>query len=110
MISISSRFRTTICSALLLTAGPVFADTILTSGAWTIEARDEHERLSIKHERLGTILRDVRLNIQTGKDLQELKQWKVEVTGAQGTHIPPLSPLSDPSNDALNRSGSKANS
>ena len=106
MISISSRFRTTICSALLLTAGPVFADTILTSGAWTIEARDDHERLSIKHERLGTILRDVRLNIQSGKDLQELKQWKVEVTGPKAH----TSPLSDPSNDALNRSGSKANS
>jgi hypothetical protein len=96
MISTSSRFLSAICSALLLTAGPIFADTILPSGAWTIEARDDHERLSIKHERLGTILRDVRLNIQTGKDLKELKQWKVEVTGPKAHTSPPFHPSQVP--------------
>ncbi len=55
----------------------------LTSEGWTIETQDDRGRLTIKHERLGTILRDVQLNIQSGKDLRELKQWNVEVTGPQ---------------------------
>lgn len=35
--------------------------TVLTSEGWTIEARNDCGRLTIKHERLGTMLSEVRL-------------------------------------------------
>ena len=88
--STTSRLRASICWAicwaLLLMAGSVCADTTLTSGEWIIETQDDRGRLTIKHKRLGVILRDVQLNIQSGgnmRKLRELKQWKVEVAGPQ---------------------------
>ena len=62
-------------------AGSVCAGTTLTSGGWIIETQGDRGRLTIKHERLGTILRDVHLNIESDGSLRELKQWKVEITG-----------------------------
>ena len=55
--------------------------TILTSEGWTIETQSDRGRLTIKHERLGTILREVQLNIEADGTLRELKQWNVEIGG-----------------------------
>jgi len=55
--------------------------TILTSEGWTIETQRGRGRLTIKHERLGTILREVQLNLEADGALRELKQWSVEVSG-----------------------------
>lgn len=55
--------------------------TTLTGEGWTIETQGDRGRLTIKHERLGTILRDVRLNLEANGALQEMTQWKAEVAG-----------------------------
>ncbi|MEI6536687.1 MAG: hypothetical protein WCN98_15180, partial [Verrucomicrobiaceae bacterium] len=57
--------------------------TILTSEGWIIEARSDRGLLTIKHERLGTILSEVHLNIEADGVLRELKQWAVEISGPQ---------------------------
>lgn len=59
--------------------------SILTSEGWTIETQRGRGRLTIKHERLGTILREVQLNLEADGALRELKQWNVEIGGPQ-TH------------------------
>jgi hypothetical protein len=59
--------------------------SILTSEGWTIETQSDRGRLTIKHERLGTILREVQLNLEADGALRELKQWNVEIGGPQ-TH------------------------
>jgi hypothetical protein len=55
--------------------------TTLTGEGWTIETQGDRGRLTIKHERLGTILREVRLNLEANGAVQEMPQWKAEVTG-----------------------------
>jgi hypothetical protein len=55
--------------------------TTLMGEGWTIETQGDRGRLTIKHERLGTILREVRLNLEANGALQEMPQWKAEVTG-----------------------------
>ena len=55
--------------------------TTLMGQGWTIETQGDRGRLTIKHERLGTILRDVRLNLEANGAVQEMTQWKAEVTG-----------------------------
>jgi len=88
-----SRSRLTIAlatlAAALLCCLPVPAaesnGTILTSEGWTIETQNDRGRLTIKHERLGTILREVQLNLEADGALREMKQWNVEIGGPQ-TH------------------------
>jgi hypothetical protein len=57
--------------------------TTLTSSGWTIEAHGDRGRLTIKHERLGTVLGEVRLNLEADGALRELKQWTAEISGPQ---------------------------
>jgi hypothetical protein len=52
---------------------------VLTSEGWTIEARDG--RLAIRHERLGPVLEECRLNSGTDGNLRQLEQWSAEITG-----------------------------
>ena len=58
-------------------------ETILTSAGWTIEARSDDARLTIRHDRLGTIASEVRLNLEADGALRELKQWAMEICGPQ---------------------------
>ena len=44
--------------------------TTLMGEGWTIETQGDRGRLTIRHERLGTILRDVRLNLEANGVLQ----------------------------------------
>ena len=55
-----------ILAALTRLAAAESNDPTLTCEGWTIEAHRDRGRLTIKHERLGTILRDVRLNLEAG--------------------------------------------
>jgi hypothetical protein len=76
----------TLAAALLscLPASAASSDgTTLKSGGWTIEAQSDRGRLTIKHERLGTILSEVHLNLEANGALRELKQWTVEISGPQ---------------------------
>ncbi|MCX6915580.1 MAG: hypothetical protein NT167_21480, partial [Verrucomicrobia bacterium] len=70
--------------------------TILTGAGWTIEARGDGGRITIRHERLGTILSGVRLNLEAGGALQELKRWTAGATcvhdAAPGTGPDPAGP------------------
>ena len=60
------------------------ADRItLTNYGWTIEAHGDRGRLTIKHERLGTVLGEVRLNLEADGALRELRQWSAEISGPQ---------------------------
>lgn len=52
---------------------------VLTSEGWTVEARDGG--LAIRHERLGTVLEELRLNIATDGDLCDIGKWSAEITG-----------------------------
>jgi hypothetical protein len=60
-------------------------DPTLTCEGWTIEAHSDRGRLTIKHERLGTILRDVRLNLEADGVSLEPKEWNVETAGPKVT-------------------------
>ena len=72
-------------AALVLcwTATPALGrpETVLSSDGWTIEQDAGRGRLTIKHQDLGTILRDIRLNVDTGGSIRELNQWKAEANG-----------------------------
>jgi hypothetical protein len=76
-----------ILAAALLCGFPAAAagsdGTILTGAGWTIEARGDGGRITIRHERLGTILSGVRLNLEADGALRELKRWTVESRGPQ---------------------------
>ena len=79
--------------------------TTLTSEGWTVETRSDRGRLTIKHARLGTILREVQLNLETDGALRELKQWKAEVAGSGRlwvrTSEPPSTWSFEPARDSL---------
>jgi hypothetical protein len=54
------------------------AGNALTHEGWTIEADTDRARLTIKHARVGAVLQAVRLNLEIGGMLNELKQWKTD--------------------------------
>lgn len=58
-------------------------ETTLTGAGWTVEACGGDAHITIRHERLGTILSEVQLNLEADGALQELKQWTVEISGPQ---------------------------
>jgi hypothetical protein len=79
--------------------------TALTREGWTIATDTDRGRLTIKHERLGTILRDVQLNLEAGGTLSELKQWKTETSGpgrlVVRTPLPATTWTFEPTGDCL---------
>jgi|GEM_PF-234636 len=78
------RFRNVWIQRLSLMAPAAKSDkTILTSEGWNLEACGDDGRITIKHERLGMLLRDVRLNLEADGAVRELKQWSVEICGPQ---------------------------
>jgi len=56
-------------------------DTTLKSNGWTIAVDAGHGCLTIQHERLGTLLREVRLNVDTAGSLTQLNRMSVEASG-----------------------------
>jgi hypothetical protein len=54
--------------------------TALRKDGWTIAADTGRGSLTVKHERVGTILRDAQLNIEADGSLSELKQWRTETS------------------------------
>jgi hypothetical protein len=49
-----------------------------TGGPWTIAEDHAHGTLTISHASLGTLLRDVRLNVREGNRLHRLDHWAPE--------------------------------
>ena len=101
--------------ALLALAAALFCGTAalavepggnaLTYEGWTIAADTDHARLTIKHERLGTILQEVRLNLEAGGTLREQQQWKVDTSVSGRLVVRTLSPATtwsfEPAGDHL---------
>jgi len=53
----------------------------ITSDGWTVVAMVEQSTLAIRHDKLGTVLRDVRLNLKNESGLRQLKNWTAETQG-----------------------------
>lgn len=70
-----------ILAALTRLAAAESNDPTLMCEGWTIEAHSDRGRLTIKHERLGTILREVRLNLEADGVALEPKEWSIEIAG-----------------------------
>jgi hypothetical protein len=47
----------------------------LAAEGWTVTADPRNAVLSVTHEKLGTLLRDVRLNMRDSRGLHPLKEW-----------------------------------
>jgi hypothetical protein len=73
-----------IAAVLLLGLGSAQADAQATvtinAQGWSISADPGRSSLSISHESLGTILQDVRLNLEGNRELSALSGWSVEKT------------------------------
>jgi Melibiase/Alpha galactosidase C-terminal beta sandwich domain len=50
----------------------------ITSDGWTVTADAGQSVLTIGHDHLGTVLKDVQLNLKSQGDLRPLKNWSVE--------------------------------
>jgi len=48
------------------------------SEGWTVVADPDHANLSIRYDNLGSVMEDVRFNLQGTSGRQELKSWTVE--------------------------------
>ena len=87
--------RLALAAALFCGTAALAAETsgnALTCEGWTIAADTDHGRLTIKHERLSTILQEVRLNLEAGGTLRELQQWKVDTSVSGRLVLRTLSP------------------
>jgi hypothetical protein len=61
--------------------------TSMSSNGWTIAVDTEQATLSISRRNLGTILKDVRLNMRGGHELRRPTTWLVEKNGESGISI-----------------------
>jgi hypothetical protein len=50
----------------------------VASCGWTVTANGEQGIISIEHDSLGIVLKDMRLNINDGQGLTALKGWSAE--------------------------------
>ena len=62
------------------------AVSISTAG-WTVTVNPVQSVLRVAHERLGTLMRDVRLNLSRGHAAVTLRNWSVERTAANRIQI-----------------------
>jgi hypothetical protein len=69
--------------SLIALAGAAKADNLVTvtSEGWSVSLDEEQRTFSISHENLGTVLKDVRLNLRGERGLNPLKNWSVEKKG-----------------------------
>ncbi len=65
------------------TKGPVS----VSSQGWTITADAEKGLLTITHDKLGTVMQQVRLNLKSERGLRVLKGWSVEGTTANSLSL-----------------------
>ena len=76
---------------ILLTVGAAWAEAkspaSVASEGWTITADVETGVLKIAHDKLGTVMQQVRLNLQTERGLRVLKNWSVDGTTANSLSI-----------------------
>ena len=59
----------------------------VSSEGWTVTGDGEQGVISITYENLGTVLKDVRLNLRGQDGLQQLKGWSVGKVGEKGLSI-----------------------
>jgi hypothetical protein len=59
----------------------------VSSEGWTITAEGESRVITISRDGLGTVLKDVRLNLRGQHGLQQLKGWSVGEVGEKGLSI-----------------------
>ncbi len=71
--------------SIVLTVAAGLAETqnplTITSEGWTVTADGDHSVLSITHDNLGTLMKDVRLSLQGEHSARLLKNWSVEKNG-----------------------------
>jgi hypothetical protein len=74
---------TLIAVVITLAAGSATAgDVISASGdGWTISADVTQSLIVVSQDRLGTVLKDARLNLRTDRGLSQLKDWTIEKKG-----------------------------
>jgi hypothetical protein len=78
----SSVQRGLLCLTLALLVAPIGrAQSNLSSGGWTVFADAQAGVLSFQHDKLGTVLNDVRLNLPGERGLRRLTNWSVEKSG-----------------------------
>ena len=65
----------------------------VTQDGWTVSADGEHGKLTVTHETLGTVLEDVRLNLQGERGLSPLKNWSVAKKGETQLSIRTAAPV-----------------
>ena len=70
-------------AVLAVQVGWADAGTPLTvsSEGWTVTGDGQQRVISISYENLGTVLKDVRLNLRGQDGLQQLKGWSVGKVG-----------------------------
>ena len=59
----------------------------VSSEGWTVNGDGQQRVISISYENLGTVLKDVRLNLRGQHGLQQLKGWSVGKVGERGLSI-----------------------
>ncbi len=69
------------------------AKVMVSNTGWTITVDSAKGILNIKHDSLGILIRDVRLNIKRSGELVFLKDWSAEKTGTGQVAIPTVSPF-----------------
>jgi hypothetical protein len=83
-----------IAVVLSVTAWTAKAETRVTvsSDGWTISAVGDESLLSVAHDGLGTVVKNVRLNLRSQRGLLPLKNWSVEKTGEHQLSIRTIQP------------------
>ncbi|MGH9396932.1 MAG: hypothetical protein ACRD18_08805 [Terriglobia bacterium] len=66
---------------IMVGLGARAAPVKVSSGGWIVTAAPEAGVLSISRGDVGTILKEVRLNLRGEHGLQQLKGWSVETQG-----------------------------
>lgn len=64
----------------------------ITSNGWTVTANVGESVLTVAHDKLGTVLEGVRINLKNEGDLRPLEGWRVEATSQRELSIRTLEP------------------
>lgn len=68
--------------AIVLMTSAVYAQTteevLVSANGWSLSAEKDQSTLSVMHDGLGTVMKDVRLNLQSSQNVSQLKNWVVE--------------------------------
>jgi hypothetical protein len=74
------------------TTGITAESVTLTSDGWTLIAEKEKGTLRIAQEKLGTLLNEVKVNLQSSKGSQWLKEWTVKTESSNKLTFVSLNP------------------